>query len=53
MSLPGLIIWGHLLANSYTEFYFGIKFLNFRAMYGWSHLNGRKADSGFRIATGL
>lgn len=39
--------------KSYAEFYLGISFLNFRASYGWSYLNGKKNDSGFRIATGL
>lgn len=39
--------------KSYSEFYLGIGFLNFRASYGWSYLNGKKNDSGFRIATGL
>jgi hypothetical protein len=39
--------------KSYSEFYLGISFLNLRASYGWSYLNGKKNDSGFRIATGL
>jgi hypothetical protein len=39
--------------KSYAEFYLGISFLNFRASYGWSYLNGKKNDSGFRISTGL
>ena len=39
--------------KSYSEFYLGISFLNFRASYGWSYLNGKRNDFGFRIATGL
>ena len=37
----------------YSEFYLGISFLNFRASYGWSYLNGKKNYSDFRLATGL
>ncbi len=51
--LAGFNYLGTPASNSYTEFYFGIKFLNFRALYGWSYLNGKKADFGFRIATSL
>jgi hypothetical protein len=39
--------------KSYSEFYLGINFLNFRASYGWSYLNGKKNYSDFRLSTGL
>ncbi|MDP3468019.1 MAG: DUF5686 and carboxypeptidase regulatory-like domain-containing protein [Daejeonella sp.] len=51
--LAGFNYLGTPATNSYSEFYLGIKYLNFRALYGWSYLNGKKADFGFRIATGL
>ncbi len=51
--LAGFNFLGTPATNSYSEFYLGIKYLNFRALYGWSYLNGKKADFGFRIATGL
>ena len=51
--LAGFNYLGTPATKNYTEFYFGIKYLNFRALYGWSYLNGKKADFGFRIATGL
>ena len=51
--LAGFNYLGTPATKNYTEFYFGIKYLNFRALYGWSYLNGKKADFGFRIATGF
>jgi hypothetical protein len=51
--LAGFNYLGTPATKTYTEFYLGIKYLNFRALYGWSYLNGKKADFGFRIATGL
>ncbi|MDP2415711.1 DUF5686 and carboxypeptidase regulatory-like domain-containing protein [Daejeonella sp.] len=51
--LAGFNYLGTPATNSYSEFYLGIKYLNFRALYGWSYLKGKKADFGFRIATGL
>lgn len=39
--------------KSYSEFYLGINFLNFRASYGWSYLNGKKNYSDFRLSTRL
>jgi hypothetical protein len=51
--LAGFNYLGTPATKTYTEFYLGIKYLNFRALYGWSYLNGKKADFGFRISTGL
>ena len=51
--LAGFNYLGTPATKTYTEFYLGIKYLNFRALYGWSYLNGKKADFGFRLATGL
>ena len=51
--LAGFNYLGTPVTNSYSEFYFGLKYLNFRVLYGWSYLNGNKADFGFRIGTSL
>lgn len=39
--------------NDYKEAYFGLQYLNFRALYGFSYRQGTKTDSGFRIAYGF
>ena len=36
--------------NNYSEVYFGLQFLNIRALYGMSYAEGKKVDKGFRIA---
>jgi len=36
--------------NNYSEVYFGLQFLNLRALYGMSYAEGKKVDKGFRIA---
>ena len=39
--------------KNYSEVYFGLQYLTFRGSYGISYRDGRKADSGFRIAYGF
>ena len=51
--LAGFNYLGTPATKNYTEFYLGVKYLNFRVLYGWSYLQGKKADVGFRIATGI
>jgi hypothetical protein len=36
--------------KAYNEFYFGLKYLNFRGIYGFSYNNGHHIQSGLRIA---
>ncbi len=39
--------------KNYVEDYFGIQYLNFRVIYGFSYDSGNKVDSGFKIAYGF
>lgn len=39
--------------KNYTEFYFGLQYLNLRGMYGISSSNGKRLDDGFKIAYGF
>ena len=39
--------------KKYTEFYFGLQYLNFRGIYGMSYGNGNQAEKGFKIAYGF
>jgi hypothetical protein len=39
--------------RKYTEIYFGLQYLMFRGSYGISYIEGKRADSGFRIAYGF
>ncbi|WP_276360371.1 DUF5686 and carboxypeptidase regulatory-like domain-containing protein [Daejeonella sp. H1SJ63] len=36
--------------NQYSEFYFGLKYLTLRALFGMSFIEGERMDRGFRIA---
>jgi hypothetical protein len=39
--------------SDYKEAYLGLQYLNFRGLYGLSYQNGKKTESGFRIAYGF
>lgn len=39
--------------DKFTEVYFGLQYLNFRALYGISYISGKREDKGFRIAYGF
>ena len=39
--------------KNYSEVYFGLEYLTFRAMYGMAYADGRRVDKGVRIAYGF
>ena len=39
--------------KNYTETYFGLQYLNFRAVFGLSYRDEKRTDSGFKIAYGF
>ena len=40
-------------SGNYSEAYFGLNYLTFKAYYGFSFVNGKKIDNGFKLSLGF